>query len=332
MKTRAFVGDSNKQVKLRDVEIPEPGPDDLAVRTICSGVSIGTESLWLDENAKDSNAPIATGYQAVGVIESTGANVSDFQPGDRVAYRGPAAMTLVESGKPVTVRNGSHCANAVFPADWAVPVPEGVDPAPASLFVMFGTALHGVDRARPKLEDWVLVHGCGLIGLAVVAVNALHGCRVIAVDQEPGRLEIAGQLGANHSLDASNVDIAEELKGITGGGADVVFESTGVPACVPVAANLCRRGATFVYQGNYGKDTSVEFGFGLAHWYELNMIHTCGPGGNRATETFLKHLARGTVPWDAVITHRHRAEEAEELLDNVLNKRVKDVLGMVIEW
>ena len=332
MKTKAFVADRDGRVRLRDVEVPEPAAQDLMVRAVCTGVSIGTESLWLSEQLADGKAWVCTGYQAVGVVGSVGADVKGLQPGDVVAYNGQPAMALAADGQTVATCNGAHAAHAVLPAKRAVPVPEGVDPAPACLFVVFGTGLHGVDRAKPRLDDWVVVHGCGLVGLGVVTVCALHGCRVIAIDRQPHRLNVARQLGAIASLDARDTDIEEAVRTFTDGGADVVFEATGVPACLGVAARLCRKPATFVFQGNYGRITTIEHDFRDGHWKELNMLHTCGYGGNRAAEAFLRHLQLGHMPWDAAITHRRKAQDAEELLDDVLNRRVGDVLGMVIEW
>jgi 2-desacetyl-2-hydroxyethyl bacteriochlorophyllide A dehydrogenase len=332
MRTRGFVANDRQQVRLLEIELPEPGPEDLAVRTICSGVSIGTERLWLAEQTQDGKAPLSTGYQAVGVVEQAGDAVTGFAPGDRVAYRGPASSALAATGEPILNCRGAHSAHAVFPAREAVAVPPGVDAAPASLFVVFCTGMHGMDRARPGVGDWLVVHGCGLVGLGVVAVARLHGCNVIAIDQESHRLDVARRLGADETFDVRSTDIVEAVMSITADGAHAVFEATGVPRCLPVATELCRRHATFVFQGNYGGETHVQHRFGDGHGKELTMIHTCGYGQNPCTVAFLKLLAGGLVPWGSTITHRCQAEEAEALLDDVLNRRVADVLGMFIDW
>ena len=104
MKSQAFVGDLEKRICLREVILPNPKPEDIVVRTICSAVSIGTESLWLHENSEEGQGPIALGYQAVGSIEQLGDQVQNLGIGDTVIYSGSSAMSDAADGTAIKVR------------------------------------------------------------------------------------------------------------------------------------------------------------------------------------------------------------------------------------
>ena len=83
---------------------------------------------------------------------------------------------------------------------------------------------------------------------------------VVAVDLNDRNLEIARQLGADHLINAKTQNVADTLKTVTPDGADVVFECTGIPACIDLAIPLCRVLGSFVWQGNYGeKPISMHF-------------------------------------------------------------------------
>ncbi|HSF95295.1 MAG TPA: zinc-binding dehydrogenase, partial [Thermohalobaculum sp.] len=88
-----------------------------------------------------------------------------------------------------------------------------------------------VDRARLAPGEWLAVHGCGGVGLSAVMIGAAAGARVLAIDINPGALEMAAELGATQTLNASNLDdVGGAVCEITGGGAQVSVEALGVTA------------------------------------------------------------------------------------------------------
>ena len=97
---------------------------------------------------------------------------------------------------------------------------------------MPAVGLNGVDTANPRMGDVVAVYGAGLVGLGVIAACSHRGCVVVAVDLEQNRLEVARKLGADYLINGTTQNVVEELQKIVPEGADVVFESTGVPACI----------------------------------------------------------------------------------------------------
>ena len=209
--------------------------------------------------------------------------------------------------------------------------PEGVDKEAASLFVMPAVGLNGVDQANPRLGESVLVYGCGLVGLGVVAACSHRGCRVTAVDLRDDRLSVARRLGADHTVNAATPDSEVLLKEIAPDGADVVFESTGIPACIDSAIDLCRRRGRFVLQGNYGQEP-ISYHFLPPHGKQLTWHYPCDDGLAPSRTAVMKNMASGALPWRCVITHRVTAAEAPQFYADINAGNSPDVIGAVIRW
>jgi len=250
MEAKALICREDQSFEMSDVTLVEPGTRDLVVRTAFSGVSIGTEFALIRGRLSWGPYPICVGYQAVGVIEQVGAEAEGFAVGQKVYYRMQPNMTLPD-GSVVTSACGLHCSHAVIPPNrthGAAVLPEGVDDAAGSLFVMPAVGQWGVEMSDPHKEDVVVVHGVGLIGLGVVAACVLRGCVVVAVDLRDDRLAMAQRFGASRCLRGDDADLEAKVGQIAEGGADVVFECTGLAECITPASMLARTFGKFVYQ------------------------------------------------------------------------------------
>lgn len=332
MDARALVCDAEGTVALRDVELPDPGPDDLAIRTLYSGVSTGTERNLLRGDVSWGPFPICTGYQAVGVVEEVGENVEGFPAGERVYYRDNAGAELPD-GTAVSPTSGTHCSAAVIDPEDSHGVghlPEGADPAAASGFVMPAVGLNGVNMAGVGMGDTVAVQGVGLIGLGVVAAAHRRGAEVVAIDLRADRLEVAKTFGADHLIDAGEGDTNEALREIVPDGADAVFEATGNPDLIDDAMALARRHGTFVFQGDYG-DRDVSFYFREPHHKRLTAHFPCDDGLEPGRRAVLAQLASGALPWGNAITHEVAPGAAPALYADVLAGD-PEPLGAVVDW
>lgn len=333
MDAKALICDENQHFSLEDVVLPALNADQIAIRTTYSGVSIGTEFALIRNKISWGPYPLCTGYQASGVVEAVGADIDTFKVGDKVYYRGNDAMTLAD-GRRVSCVSGTHCSHAVIRpntthgADHVVP-DAGMDVA--SMFVMPAVGLFGVDMANPRMGQTVIVHGAGLIGQGVIAACAHRGCVVVAVDINARPLEIARTMGADYVIDGSQQDVAAEVRKIAPEGADVVFECTGIPACIDLAIPLCRPYGSFVWQGNYGA-APVSMHFLPAHGRRLKMFFPCDDGLQPCRRAVVKNMATGALKWEHTITHRIEATDAPATFDRI-NKGVdKDIVGVVIRW
>jgi 2-desacetyl-2-hydroxyethyl bacteriochlorophyllide A dehydrogenase len=333
MISKALVTTQAQRFSIEDVILPDPGPRQIQVQALYSGVSIGTEFAVIKGKLELGSFPLVTGYQGVGIVEQVGPEVTEYSVNDRVYYRANRSITS-PSGEKITGASGVHCAHAVTDIDGthaAAHLPEGADEETASMFVMPAVGLNGVDTSNPRMGDVVVVYGVGLIGLGVVAACSHRGCIVIAADIEGDRLEIAKRMGADYTIHLEKENITERVEEISPGGADVVFEATGRPDCIDPAIALCRREGKFILQGNYGAKP-ISYSFLPPHGKRLTMFYPCDDGMEMCRRAVLKNMATGVLPWHHTITHRCAFEDAPQLFDTINRGRAVAVLGAVIRW
>jgi 2-desacetyl-2-hydroxyethyl bacteriochlorophyllide A dehydrogenase len=228
---RAAVLTAPRTVEVRDVEVADPGPGEVRIETMFSGISAGTEmnvysgrapqwgmhrdpatKLFSRTDRPDWTYPFVYGYANVGRVVDAGAEVAS-----------PAAGDVVFSYMP-------HQTVVLAPADATVAVPEGVDPRLAVLNANLNTALNGVLDARPSVGDAVVVSGLGVIGLLVTQLVRRAGAElVVGVDRFDFRRRLAKRLGADAAIDPGE-GVAERVREMTGNrGADIVIEVSGAP-------------------------------------------------------------------------------------------------------
>jgi len=334
MKATALICDEKQGFSLQDVTLPEPDAGQVVIKTHYTGVSIGTEFALIRNKISWGPYPLCTGYQGTGVIEAVADGVDGLAVGDEVYFRGNKAGMTLADGTPVSCVSGSHCSHAVTTVGGSHGVAKVVPGAAldtACMFVMPAVGLNGVDMANPRMGQTVVVYGAGLIGVGVVAACAHRGCRVIAVDINAKHLELAREMGADHTIDGSQADVAAEVKRIAPDMADVVFESTGIPACIDQAIPLCRPLGTFVWQGNYGV-APVSMHFMPAHGRRLQMLFPCDDGGAPCRRAVVKNMASGALKWEKTITHRISSDEAPAMFARINTGEATDVGGVVIDW
>ncbi|MDD5706574.1 MAG: zinc-binding alcohol dehydrogenase [Kiritimatiellae bacterium] len=332
MKSTALVTDSKQRFSLESVTIREPGPNQVQVKTHYSGVSIGTEFALIRNKISWGPYPLCTGYMATGIVQKAGSAVKTLKPGDRVYYYGNRCEMALESGTKVSCVCGGHSSHAVVTEDpqLIAPLPPGAAMETACFFVMPAVGLLGSDMANPRMGEKVVVYGTGLIGLGVTAACAHRGCVVIAVDKNPKALAMAKEMGADYLIDGGKQDVAAEVKKLAPDGADVVFECTGLSACIDPAIALCRFRGKFVWQGNYGA-APVSLHFLPAHAQQLTMVFPCGEGGPLCQRAVVKNMAMGALKWEKTVTHRIASAEAPALFERI-NKGDASIIGAVVKW
>lgn len=185
---RAFWLRSPGEGELRPVDLPEPGPDDVVVRTRWSGVSRGTETLVFGGGVPESQhevmrapfqegdfpAPVKYGYLNVGVVE-----------------QGPPGL----AGRDVFCLY-PHQTRYVVPASAVTPIPDGVPPERAVLAGTVETAVNALWDAAPLIGDRISVVGGGMVGCCVARLLAgFPGAQVQLVDADPARAAVAEALG-----------------------------------------------------------------------------------------------------------------------------------------
>ena len=336
MDAKALICDEQQNFALTEVVLNDPAPDQVAIRTHFTGVSIGTEFGLISGKISKMNRnpfPLCTGYQGTGTIEAVGAAIDNFAVGDEVYFRGNDAMRLAD-GTEVGCVSGGHCSRIVTQPNTTHGVAKMVPGAGmdvASLFVMPAVGLYGVDMANPRMGDTVVVHGVGMIGLGVVAACAQRGCVVVAVDIDEKPLAVAKALGADCAINSKKQDVAAVVRELAPEGADVVFECTGHPQCIDPAIALCRRFGSFVWQGHYGDDP-IALDFPTPHGKRLQMFFPCDDGWQPCRRAVIKNMAMGALKWEHCITHRIGCAEMPAMFERIKRERDGDIVGVVVDW
>ncbi len=224
---------------------------------------VGTDGLLptLEAVRSKLDQPLALGYCNVGVVVEAGADVTHFAPGDRV------------------VSNGAHAEFVAVQRNLCAQVPNGVSDDEAAFVVLAAIALQGVRLAMPTLGERFVVTGLGLIGLITVQLLHANGCRVLGIDPDPAKAELARRFGADVvALDRGEdpVEVAESFS--NGQGVDGVLITASTRSNEPVSqgARMCRKRGRIVLVGVTGLELS------RADFYqkELTFQVSCsyGPG------------------------------------------------------
>ncbi len=231
--------------EIRPVVVPAPGPGDVRVRTLRSGISRGTETLVFRGGVPASQhdimrapfqdgdfpGPVKYGYLSVGVVE-----------------HGPLDLL----GRTVFCLY-PHQTAYVVPASAVTVVPDGVPPARAVLAGTVETAVNALWDAAPLIGDRVTVVGAGMVGCAVARLlSRFPGVRVTLVDVDPGRAAVAAALGVDFALPAAATD-----------GRDLVVHTSATAAGLQLSLDLLAPEATVVDLSWYG-DADVRLSLGGA--------------------------------------------------------------------
>jgi 2-desacetyl-2-hydroxyethyl bacteriochlorophyllide A dehydrogenase len=331
MQASALICTAQQQFSLETFAVPALTPTQIRVRTRFSGVSVGTEFAVIRGKLDWGPFPVCTGYQAVGVVEQVGQAVSRFKAGDIVYYR-RNFMPMQWGDSKINACAGTHTSIAMIEADAEVELlPAGVDPATGSMFVMPSVGYNAVNMAGVGMGDVVAVHGVGLIGLGALVAARLRGAITIAIDLDERRLALARVMGAEYTIHSHQEEITARVQQIKAGGADVVFEATGIPACLDPAFALCRLHGKFVFLGNYG-NAPISFHFLVPHQKQLTAFFPCNDGLKPCRDAVLRNIGSGAIPWQKTITHRVTAQDAPALYAAINQNAIPEMMGAVIEW
>jgi predicted dehydrogenase/threonine dehydrogenase-like Zn-dependent dehydrogenase len=359
------------EVKLEEVCSPAVRPGGVLVRTAYSLISAGTERMKVQQSQmtlagkararpdqvkrvletlvregavatyrkvmNQLKTPVPLGYSLSGVVIGVGEGADAFRIGDRVACAGSSA---------------NHAEFNFVPKNLCVKIPDGVSLESAACTTVGSIALQGVRQANPQIGDVVVVLGLGLVGQFCVQVLIASGCKVLGIDLDPARLELATRLGAHAVSQPDPQEAWRQLAQLNAEiGADIVLltASGSNPEPVRLSAELARDRARVV---DIGK-TSLELPWEVFYEkeLELRMSRSYGPGRydpsyeergvdypvgyvrwteNRNMELFLDLIKAGQVRPDALVSHRVSFDQAEKAYQLLLED--KSALGILLEY
>jgi Zn-dependent alcohol dehydrogenase len=337
---------AHQPLTIEDIDIIDPRPGEILVRTVCSGVC--HSDLHFVDGAWSIPMPTVLGHEAAGVVEKVGAGVTYVAKGDHVimsfipfcgscyfCVRGQphlcndpvkgaqAATRLSWKGKPVLqfANVGSFSEYMITTEKGLVKIPNEMPMAEAALIgcgVMtgIGAALYTAE-VRPGSS--VAVFGCGGVGDSVIQGAKLAGATtIIAVDLDPQKLEWAKGFGATHTINASEGDPVEQIKNITGGnGVNYSFEAVGISQTLEQALWCRDLAGTCVLIGVPGPGPRLDID--MQQLFDLGgALKPCWYGDCLPTRDFpllATWYEQGQLNLDDLVSRKITLEETEEAFE-----------------
>lgn len=250
-----------RKIEIKNVQAPEPGPDEVIIRVILAGICGSDYSLYNDKF--DVPLPVIPGHEAIGRIEKLGPGVSGLAVGQRITIQpnfSCHACTLCRSGHqnicPAKIRlgvdtDGVFAEYAKVPARYVWPIPDGLKDEVAVFAEPLAAVAHAMKIMAPRKGDRTLILGAGVMGLLALQLAALNGAEVSACDLNQTRLALTKRLGIAHVIDASKptTSVSNTF--------DLIYETSGADSALDQAIQLAAPGGKIVVLGLPGQEHPV---------------------------------------------------------------------------
>ena len=316
-----------KILRVEEVPTPEPGPGEVRIKVAACGVC-HTDLHYLDHGTPTfMEPPMILGHEISGIVEALGKGAEGFGEGDRVII--PAVLTCGHCAACRLGRenicqnmrmlgnhmNGGYAEYVVVPTKDLIPVPAGLPLENCSIIAdALSTPYHAVvNRGEVKPGQTVAVFGCGGVGINVVQFAALAGARVIAVDLQDEKLEIAKKLGATDVFNAGQDKLTKAIRKATGG-CDTSFEAIGKPAVMLQAMSVLNPGGRFVMVGYSPADISLPAGRIMFREMEIRGSLGCRPVDYHR---IVNMAAQGSLQLAPLISNRYGLEDINRGFDDL---------------
>jgi threonine dehydrogenase-like Zn-dependent dehydrogenase len=341
---RAAVFEKQGKISVREVPKPEPGPGQALIRVTLTTIC-GTD-VHILRGEYPVKSGLIVGHEPVGVIESVGAGVTGYAPGDRVIVG-----AITPCGQCRACLSGSHSqcdhggggyealggwrfGNTIdgcqaeyvrVPDAMAnlAPVPDGLTDEQVLMCPdIMSTGFSAAERGAVKIGDAVVVLAQGPIGLCATAGAKLSGASlVIGVDRVPARLEVARSMGADVVINSAEQDVVEEVRRLTGGGADVTIEALGQQATFEAALRCVRPGGTVSSLGVYSGHLQLPLDAFAAGLGDHHIVTSLCPGGKERMRRLMSVVASGRFSARRLVTHTFSLDQIEEAYDLFSHQR-----------
>lgn len=230
-------------LRLEQVEIRQPGPDEVSVRVKALGLNRAEVLLRTDRYIESPQLPSGLGLEATGLVETVGSRVRGFAPGDAVSVLPPTSMQ----------EQPTHAEHLVVPQVRLVKNPPGQTWAEAAATWMQYLTAYGalVQVAGLRTGDFaVITAASSSVGLAAIQIARRVGAVPIAVTRTSAKREALLQAGATEVIASEEENLRSRLIDITGqAGARVVFDPVGGPIFEPLTAAMAEGGILIEYGG-----------------------------------------------------------------------------------
>ena len=306
-----------------DLEASSLKPDEVRLKTLFTGITIGTERHCLLGGPYSGGFPMIPGYQTVSEITDIGSKVEGFSAGDIVFSdegNEPANFAGSSWGGHIEIRIRSTTGNIIK-------LPDELDPQDACFLGIMGIGLKAAKRGGVKIHDRVLVIGLGLIGQACAQAANAMGAHVEGIDLMSDRRDLAAQLSCARVWDAGQDGIWNAVR--EDGGFDVIFETSGVED-MPDKALQSLTVSTGRMVAIGGKFVMKYDNLSSGQGFEATIVHT-SHFGLEELQDLVRLIPAGKANTNRLITHRVPMETAPEIYRQLIDDP-SGMLGIVFDW
>lgn len=333
--------EEKEKVNVKDMPMPELKPNEVLLKIGYVGFCGSDLNTYLGKNAL-AISPVVPGHEIGATVEKIGEDVPKdlFQKGMHVTvnpYTACGKCPSCRRRRPNTCRDNQtlgvqrHGAMQEYIAvPWEKVVEaEGLSVKECALIEPMSVGFHAVARGEITDIDTVMVIGCGMIGLGAIVRGALRGAKVIAVDIDEKKLELAKHLGAACALDSTKEDFHEKLMEITGGdGPDVVIEAVGSPFTYNLAVGEVSFAGRVVCIGYSPVPVTFQTKLFVQKELDIRGSRNALPEDFKAVKEYMK---RGTCPVDSLVSAVVKLENAGEIL-GYWNEHRGEVFRILVEF
>jgi len=352
LKMKATVFRGKNDIRVEEVERPRAGVGDAVIRVTLTTIC-GTD-LHILRGEYEVKPGLVIGHEPVGVIEELGAGVTGYEVGERVLVgaitpcgqcraclsghlsqcghgEGYEAIGGWRFGNTI---NGAQAEYLLVPnaqANLAKIPDELSDEQVVLLADIASTGFSGAESGNIRIGDAVVVFAQGPIGLCATAGAKLMGATlIIGVDGDDHRLAMAKRMGADVTLDYRTTDVVEEVRKLTGGGADVAIEALGTQQTFESALRCLRPGGTLSSLGVYSGKLQIPYESFAAGLGDHRIVTSLCPGGKERMRRLMEVVRSRRVDLTPLLTHTFPLEKITsayelfgERLDGVLKVAIK---------
>jgi L-iditol 2-dehydrogenase len=341
---KALVLEEYKKLTYKDVPEPSIKDDEVLVKVKAVGIC-GSDVHGMDGSTGRRIPPLIMGHEASGMIESAGSKVKEWKKGDRVTFDSTIyneddwftrhGMYNLSDGRMVLGvsckefrREGAFAEYVSVPQHILHRIPDNVSFTQAAMVEPAAVALHAINLTPMTEEDTVLVIGAGMVGMFVIQLLKIRGCKkVIAIDPEADRLEKAKQCGADFTFSPDDPGMKEQVQSKTEGrGVDVVFEVVGVTATLQMGIDLMRKGGTMTVIGNV--TPTVELPLQAIVSRQLRIQGSCAINGEYPE--VLQLISSGALNVNAILSAEAPLDEAASWFNRLYNKE-KGLMKVILK-
>jgi L-iditol 2-dehydrogenase len=341
---KALLLSEYKKLELTDMPVPEIGTEELLIRVKACGIC-GSDVHGFDGSTGRRIPPIVMGHEASGVVERVGSTVRGFAEGDRITFDSMIScgkcvfcrkgrINLCDNRQVLGVSCGEYRRHGAFAEYVAVPqhiafkLPDALSFDHAAMIEPVSVAVHAVEITPVHLGDTAVVVGSGMIGALTIQAARLAGCaRIIAVDLEDHKLEMARKAGADDLVNARSSDpVAYVIQATAGRGADVVFEAVGATDPIKTAIGCARKGGTVTLIGNIRP--TIELPLQAVVTREIRVQGSCASSGEYPQCIAL--MGKGSIDVSPMLTARAPLEEGPRWFERLYSHE-PNVMKVVLE-